>query len=147
MVPPVSHRVSRVRRYSGYSWLSCPFVYGAITRYGVPSHVLQLELNIPSAVQTPKVLLLSVWPLPLSLATTSGISFDFSSSPYLDVSVRGVPLSYLFYSMHVTQILSVWVAPFGNPRINGYLLLPVAYRSLSRPSSAPDAKAFPLRSY
>ena len=30
---------------------------------------------------------------------------------------------------------------------NGYLLLPVAYRSLSRPSSAPDAKAFPLRSF
>ena len=29
---------------------------------------------------------------------------------------------------------------------NGYLLLPAAYRSLSRPSSAPDAKAFPLRS-
>ena len=27
------------------------------------------------------------------------------------------------------------------------LLLPVAYRSLSRPSSAPDAKAFPLRSF
>ena len=30
---------------------------------------------------------------------------------------------------------------------NGYLLLPVAYRSLSRPSSAPDAKASPLRSF
>ena len=30
---------------------------------------------------------------------------------------------------------------------NGYLLLPVAYRSLSRPSSAPDAKAFPLCSF
>ena len=30
---------------------------------------------------------------------------------------------------------------------NGYLLLTVAYRSLSRPSSAPDAKAFPLRSF
>ena len=30
---------------------------------------------------------------------------------------------------------------------NGYLLLPAAYRSLSRPSSAPDAKAFPLRSF
>ncbi len=39
------------------------------------------------------------------------------------------------------------VAPFGNPRINGYLLLRAAYRSLSRPSSAPDAKAFPLRSF
>ena len=33
------------------------------------------------------------------------------------------------------------VSPFGNPRITGCLLLPVAYRSLSRPSSAPSAKA------
>ena len=28
-----------------------------------------------------------------------------------------------------------WVAPFGNLRIKGYLHLPAAYRSLSRPSS------------
>lgn len=41
----------------------------------------------------------------------------------------------------------MWVAPFGNLRITGYLLLPAAYRSLSRPSSAPDAKAFPLRPF
>ena len=34
-----------------------------------------------------------------------------------------------------------WVAPFGNLRIKGYLLLPAAYRSLSRPSSPPRAKA------
>ena len=33
------------------------------------------------------------------------------------------------------------VVPFGNPRIRGYLLLPAAYRSLSRPSSPPRAKA------
>ena len=39
------------------------------------------------------------------------------------------------------------VPPFGYPRIAGYLLLPVAFRSLSRPSSAPDAKAFPLCSF
>ena len=30
-----------------------------------------------------------------------------------------------------------WVVPFGNPRINGHLHLPAAYRSLSRPSSPP----------
>ena len=30
---------------------------------------------------------------------------------------------------------------------NAYVRLPQAYRSLSRPSSAPDAKAFPLRSF
>ena len=33
------------------------------------------------------------------------------------------------------------VAPFGNPRVMGYLLLTAAYRSLSRPSSPPRAKA------
>ena len=36
------------------------------------------------------------------------------------------------------------VSTFGNPRIEAYLQLPAAYRSLSRPSSAPDAKAFTL---
>ena len=39
-----------------------------------------------------------------------------------------------------------WVSPFGNLRINAHLQLPEAYRSLSRLSSAPDAKAFPLYS-
>ena len=38
------------------------------------------------------------------------------------------------------------VSPFGNLRIDAYLLLPEAYRSLSRPSSALSAKAFPLYS-
>ena len=39
------------------------------------------------------------------------------------------------------------VSTFGNLRIEAYLQLPAAYRSLSRPSSAPDAKAFTLRSF
>ena len=46
-------------------------------------------------VRTPSVLLLLVWPLSLSLATTREISVDFSSSWYLDVSVPKVPLIYL----------------------------------------------------
>ena len=36
------------------------------------------------------------------------------------------------------------VSPFRDPRITGYVLLPVAYRSLSRLSSALSAKAFTL---
>ena len=146
MVPPYSHRVSRVRRYSGFSWLLSVFAYETLTLFGGPSHVLLLTFSIPSAVRTPKVLLLSVWPLPRSLATTCGISVDVSSSPYLDVSVQAVPFLRLFCSTQDDWILSSRVAPFGYPRINGYLLLPEAFRSLSRPSSAPDAKAFPLRS-
>ena len=98
------------------------------------------------SVRNPEELNPSVWPLPRSLATTCGISVDVFSWPYLDVSVQAVPLVHLFDSMHVTGVLLQWVSPFGNLRIIGYLLLPVAYRSLSRPSSAPDAKAFPLRS-
>ena len=88
-----------------------------------------------------------VWPLPISLATTFGISVDYFSSPYLDVSVQAVPHVWLFDSPYVDTGLPYRVSPFGNPRIEAYLQLPEAYRSLSRPSSAPDAKAFPLRSY
>ena len=147
MVPPYSHRVSRVRRYSGFSWLLSVFAYETLTLFGGPSHVLLLTFSIPSAVRTPKVLLLSVWPLPRSLATTCGISVDVFSSPYLDVSVQAVPHVHLFCSVHADTVLPCRVAPFGNLRIIAYLQLPEAYRSLSRPSSAPDAKAFPLRSF
>ncbi len=87
-----------------------------------------------------------VWPPPRSLATTCGISVDVFSWPYLDVSVQAVPFVHLFDSMHDDRVLLCRVPPFGNLRINAYVPLPVAYRSLSRPSSAPDAKAFPLRS-
>ena len=99
------------------------------------------------AVPTPDVFLPPVWPPPRSLATTCGISVDVFSSPYLDVSVQAVPLVHLFYSMHDAGVLLQRVSPFGNLRIDAYVPLPEAYRSLSRPSSAPDAKAFPLRSY
>ena len=147
MVPPYSHRVSRVRRYSGFSWLLSVFAYETFTLFGGPSHVLLLTFSIPSAVRTPKVLLLSVWPLPRSLATTCGISVDFFSSPYLDVSVRAVPLIYLFIQYMIHGLDSMWIAPFGYLRIISCLPIPVAFRSLPRPSSAPDAKASSLRSY
>ena len=38
----------------------------------------------------------------------------------------------------------MWVPPFRYPRLSGYLLLPAAFRSLSRLSSAPSAKASAL---
>ena len=78
---------------------------------------------------TPQELLPVVWPLSLSLATTQEISVDFSSSPYLDVSVQAVPLIYLFDSVYDDQGLLDRIAPFGNLRINVYLPLPTAYRS------------------
>ena len=50
-------------------------------------------------------------------------------------------------SVYDDKVLPYRVSPFGNPGVNGYLLLTRAYRSLSRPSSAPDAKSFSLRSF
>ena len=147
MVPPVSHRVPRVQRYSGSRLRQFSF------RLRV-SHPLWMAFPYHSANLLPRCvgpqprrINPSVCPLPRSLATTCGISVDFSSSPYLDVSVQAVPFLRLFCSTQDDWILSSRVAPFGNLRINGYLLLPEAFRSLSRPSSAPDAKAFPLRSF
>ena len=143
VVHPCSHRVSRVRRYSGYPLTPSSFKYGALTLCGRPSHAVLLDFSAKCRSEPRR----SVWPPPRSLATTSGISVDVFSCPYLDVSVQGVPLIHLFDSVHDTQVLPECVPTFGNLRITAYLQLPEAYRSLSRPSSAPDAKAFPLRSY
>ena len=126
MVPPYSHRVSRVRRYSGFSWLLSVFAYETFTLFGGPSHVLLLTFSIPSAVRTPKVLLLSVWPLPRSLATTCGISVDFSSSPYLDVSVQAVPHIRLFCSTYVTHAF---------PCVGFPIRISADYRSFAAPRS------------
>lgn len=147
MVPPVSHRVSRVRRYSGYSLTQIAFrLRGSHPLWlAFPYHSARLLCRCVSP--QPQRINPLVWPLPRSLATTCGISVDFSSSPYLDVSVQAVPHVHLFDSMHVDRVLLCRVSPFGNLGIDAYVPLPRAYRSLSRPSSAPDAKAFPLRSY
>ena len=51
------------------------------------------------------------------------------------------------YSAHDIRFFIVWVSPFGYLRIYAYLQLPAAFRSLSRPSSAPSAKAFTLCSF
>ncbi len=67
----------------------------ALTFFGVLSHTLQLDSAILVLVRTPEVFLPLVCPLPRSLATTSGISVDFSSLPYLDVSVQAVPYIHL----------------------------------------------------
>ena len=80
----------------------------------------------------------TVWALPRSLATTEGIIVYFLflgvlrcfSSPRLP-----------HYLCNDNSPSDCWVVPFGNLGIKDYLHLPQAYRSLSRPSSPPRAKA------
>ena len=67
----------------------------------------------------------------------------FSSSGYLDVSVHRVPFLTLWIGVRTTEVYS---ARFPHSEISD-LLLPEAFRSLSRPSSALSAKASTIRSY
>ena len=84
---------------------------------------------------------LPVWPVSLSLAATQEIDVSFFSYGYLDVSVPRVPLITLWIHVMIHTHCRMWVPPFGHLRVDGYVLLTAAYRSLSRPSSAPSAKA------
>ena len=76
---------------------------------------------------------------PISLATTFGVSVDFLSSGYLDVSVRPVRFLNLWIQSRIP--LARWVAPFGFPWIKDRSRLPMAFRRVPRPSSPLSAKA------
>ena len=71
------------------------FGYGTLTPYGRLSHAVLLTYR-RRMLSEPRITSDSVWPVPRSLATTNGISFDVFSSPYLDVSVQAVPHIYLW---------------------------------------------------
>ena len=103
MVPPYSDQVSRVWPYSGTRAALAVFTYVILTLFDWPSHAIRLTTQVLKAVRTPEGFLLPVCPLPRSLATTYGISFDVSSSPYLDVSVQAVPLLYLWIQYRIPE--------------------------------------------
>ena len=82
---------------------------------------------------------------PISLATTLGISVDFFSCSYLDVSVRRVRFACLCIQHAMTQR-----AGFPHSEICGskcVCSLPAAYRKLLRPSSPVIAKASTMCTY
>ena len=124
MVPPCSDRISRVPPYSRTKRLS--------TRTGLSPTMARLSRRF-------RFLTYGHWPGPRSLAATSRVSVDVLSSGYLDVSVRRVCLATLCIQIAITP--KGWVSPFGNPRIKACSQLPVAYRSVLRPSSPLSAKA------
>ena len=103
MVPPSSDQVSRVWPYSGTRAALVIFTYVTLTLFGWPSHAIRLTTQVLKAVHTPEGFLLPVCPLPRSLATTIGSSFDVSSSPHLDVSVQAVPLLYLWIQYRIPE--------------------------------------------
>ena len=97
--------------------------------------VFGYQIRLHVAVLTPESLRPLVWPLPRSLATTSGISVDFFSSPYLDVSVQAVPHVYLCIQYTLTEYCSAGFPHseiFGSKPICGSPKLIAACRVLHR---------------
>ena len=100
MVPPASHRISRVPRYSGSVLLFSPSLTGLSPSLAALSIALQLSYFQILTSSTPDDRSLPVWPLTVSLATTKGIEFSFFSSGYLDVSLPRVPSDEPMDSVH-----------------------------------------------
>ena len=161
-VPPASARVSRARAYSG----TCRggrmrFAYGALTRYRRPSHAVPLRVRFATSREG------STPPLACP-ATPAGQRVEARRRRRFGLARFRSPL--LARSRLISLPRGTWmfrfprlprpalcvragapghgpgrVPPFGDPRIEGRLRLPAAYRSLPRPSSAPDAKASTVR--
>ena len=111
------------------------------------SNALQLRLKIHYAGPQPRKACSPVWALPISLAATFGIDLSFFSSGYLDVSVPRVPSPYTMDSCMRDRSSTCRVSTFGYQGIYACLRLPLAFRSLPRPSSALGALASALCSY
>ena len=113
---------------------------------GLPSPFSYLT---PATTQSePRDARITVWALSISLAATLEIDkFFFLFLRVLRCfSSPGSPRTAM-YSLHADRGFLCRVSPFRYLRINGYVLLPEAFRSLSRLSSALSAKASTLRPY
>src|ERR1700684_1036864 len=123
VVPPCSDRISRVPPYSRINWSLRIRGYHPLwpdfpDRFACPQLTTGLfRVRSPLLAES---LLMSFPP------GTEMFQFPGFASP-----------AYVFSWRYPCG----WVAPFGYPRINACSRLPVAFRSVPRPSSPPGAKA------
>ncbi len=100
---PTEFHVFRGTR--GHPRVDLGFAYGAITHYGGTFQSLLLPITNPTlGPHNPRAtVVVLVWANPRSLAATNGISIDFFSYRYLDVSVPCVRLIYLCIQYMMTR--------------------------------------------
>ena len=149
MVLLPSVRIPRVPTYSGFLLAPVfPFVYGAFTLFDRIFQFSSTRSSVHfSQVLTRHVFLYVVWALPISLATTFGIVFYFlflrvircfSSPGSPDITMNSLYRTATLLA--VSSLIRISAATIA------HLQLTAAFRSLSRPSSAPCTKASSLRS-
>ena len=139
MVPPGSHRVVD-RGTQVLTRLTSDFAYRTFTFFGISFQKFLLSsVNAMSWVLQPSTMIpkdqSEVWALTVSLSATKVIFVNLFSSPYLDVSVRGVTIYAIIilvnqkFGCKITSYETGWVSPFGYRRIKGFWLLPDAFRA------------------
>ncbi len=162
MVPPVSHRISRVPRYLGTQsrephsfrlqgyhplWRVFPDASARNTVFDSPTAMRgsPTESRNPGCTTRACLTYTPVWAVSRSLAATREIEFFFLFLGLLRwfSSPRWHWPAY-FIQPAVAGHDPNWGPPFGNPRIKGCLRLPEAYRSLPRPSSPTGTKSSTL---
>ena len=104
MVPPYSDKITRVPSYSSN-----------LTEHDISDTGLSPSVAALSRAFSYDMNRFGFWAVPRSLAATEGISFDFSSYGYLDVSVPHVRLAHLCIQCAMTTE----VAGFPHSEISG----------------------------
>ena len=127
---------------AGCRLISCTGLSPSLDGLPRPFHY---PLTIPYAVLTPKCTHLGLGSFPFARHYLGNRCFFLFLRVLRCFSSPG-SLHAAMYLLHDDRSSSCRVSPFRNPWIKGYLLLPMAYRSLSRLSSALSAKASTLRS-
>ena len=141
MVWTDSRRVSRAMRYLGYHHCLFHSTHAAITLYGPGFQPAGSNFKTNYMVPLPrwnKFLRFGLFRVRSPLLTES-LRFLFLGLLRCFTSPRVAVEPYEF-RLHYP--LNGWVSPFGILRVKACLQLAVAYRSLPRPSSPVDTKAF-----
>ena len=150
VVPPASHRVSRVRRYSGTCrpWMDVRVRGPSPVSPAFPCRSARASMDICAGPATPRAQCAPRFGLVPVRSPLLGESRLISLPPGTEMfQFSGLPPSGICVLPEVRGDGPPRVRPFGDLRVKEHVPLAAAYRSLSRPSSASCAKASTVRPY
>ena len=133
MVPPASHRISRVPWYSGSSYLVAPVPYRIVTVSDAAFQQLRGGFELASGVLQPRPgqsqIGLGYLPFRSPLLWESRL-ISFRRATEMFQFAHCPPLS-LYIQERVSRHHSGWVAPFGFSRLIAWMQLPLNVSSVS----------------
>ena len=150
VVPPASHRVSRVRRYSGTCrpWMDVRVRGSSPVSPAFPCRSARASMDMYAGPATPRAQCAPRFGLVPVRSPLLGESRLISLPPGTEMfQFSGLPPSGICVLPEVRGDGPPRVRPFGDLRVKEHVPLAAAYRSLSRPSSASCAKASTVRPY